>query len=349
MKQRMGVLVPGGILALTITFGAVLAARPPLARPPKACTATAKALFGACKAEMVDDSFVAKAICINIADDTQREQCFDAIKSAKEEKKHLCEEQRDLRMDACELLGEARYDPDFSSALFDDPKNPSNPNPYFPLTVGNQWEYRGGDELNTIEVLNETKLIAGVTCIVFQDIVFKGGELVEDTDDWFCQRKNGDVWYLGEEVKDYESFAGDAPKIPELVSIDGSFKTGRDGDKGGLFFPISPTVGAAYLEEFSLGNAEDVTEILSTTYTFGNDAELDQSVPQALMARFCAAADCVVTRNYSLLEPGAFARKYYAKGIGVILEVELEEGQVQGNVQLVDCNFDPRCQNLPMP
>ena len=40
---------------------------------------------------------------------------------------------------------------------------------------------------------------------------------------------------------------------------------------------------------------------------------------------------------------------HYAKGIGVVLEVELEEAQVQGVVQLVDCNFDPRCQNLPTP
>ena len=48
-------------------------------------------------------------------------------------------------------------------------------------------------------------------------------------------------------------------------------------------------------------------------------------------------------------EPGAFARKYYAKSVGVILEVELEDDQVQGVVQLVDCNFDPRCQNLPTP
>jgi hypothetical protein len=184
---------------------------------------------------------------------------------------------------------------------------------------------------------------------VFEDLVFKGGELHEATDDWFCQRKNGDVWYFGEETKDYERFTGDAPMNPELVSIDGSFKSGRDGDKGGLFFPKSPAVGAAYLEEFSLGNAEDVTEILSTTYAFGSNAELDQSVPQALAAVFCGAADCVVTRNYSLLEPGAFARKYYAKDIGVILEVEVEDAQIQGSTQLVNCNFDPRCQNLPMP
>jgi len=45
------------------------------------------------------------------------------------------------------------------------------------------------------------------------------------------------------------------------------------------------------------------------------------------------------------LEPGDFARKYYARGIGVFLEVE-SSGKV---IQLVNCNFDPRCAALPSP
>ena len=94
----------------------------------------------------------------------------------------------------------------------------------------------------------------------------------------------------------------------------------------------------------SLGNAEDVTEILSTTYSYGHDQALDEGVSTELAQRFCAG-DCIVTRNYSLLEPGLFARKYYARGVGTILEVE-NTGEV---VQLVSCNFDSRCNNLPMP
>jgi predicted acyltransferase (DUF342 family) len=100
-----------------------------------------------------------------------------------------------------------------------------------------------------------------------------------------------------------------------------------------------------YLEEFSLGNAEDVTEILSTTYKFGDNPDLDQLVPQQLADRLCSAGDCVVTKNFSLLEPGISARKYYARGIGTFLEVE-SEGDV---IQLVSCNFNDKCQNLPQP
>ena len=157
--------------------------------------------------------------------------------------------------------------------------------------------------------------------------------------------------YFGEETADFETFAGDMPMNPELVSIEGSFKAGREGDKGGLIFPATPAVGLAYLEEFSLANAEDVTQILSTTYAFGNDPELDQAVPAELAQRFCSAGDCVVTKNFSLLEPpDVFARKYYARGVGVILEVEIDpDTPAPITSQLTHCNFDPRCQNLPTP
>jgi hypothetical protein len=61
--------------------------------------------------------------------------------------------------------------------------------------------------------------------------------------------------------------------------------------------------------------------------------------------RFCHG-DCVMTKNYSLLEPGIFARKLYAPGVGVILEIELDTNTV---IQLSNCSFDPRCVNLPQP
>jgi len=311
------------------------------------CSATAAALFDACGDEVEADHATARAICINISDGDEREDCRADAMESRREGGELCREQLAGRREACALLGEDRYDPEFEPASFDDDfENPMNPNPYFPLGIGNQWEYRGGTEFNTVEVLDRTKLIEGVTCIVVRDQVMKDGHLVEDTDDWFAPAKSGDVFYCGEEVKDYETFPGDDPLLPELVSIAGSFKWGRDGDKGGIIFPASPMPGQVYREEASLGNAEDVTEILSTTYAFGNDPELDQFVPQALADLLCDD-DCVVTRNFSLLEPGVFARKYYARGIGFFLEVDPDTGEI---LQLVDCNVDLLlCGMLPDP
>jgi len=308
------------------------------------CTQTADTLLDACKASVTDDGAVGKAICINITDAKAQSACLDDLAASQDEASQLCLGQHDTRLAACGVLGEDRYDPDFRPARFDNPKTPSKPNPYFPLGVGKHWEYRTATQVNTVDIVNETKLIAGVNCIVFRDLVFEGGLIHEATDDWYVPGKDGSVWYFGEEVKDFESFKGDNPKRSELVSIDGSFKAGRDGDKPGIIALAAPKVGDVYLEEFSLGNAEDVTEIQSTTYSYGHDPVLDEGVPAALAQRFCAG-NCIVTKNYSLLEPGLFARKYYARGVGTILEVE-NTGEV---VQLVKCNFDSRCANLPIP
>jgi len=313
---------------------------------PSFCTDTARAMRDACGAEVEDDYHVARAICINLSDGEERDDCFAEAFAERRGGHWFCSQLLRTRRNACSLLGEARYDPEFDPENFDDDfTHLTRPNPYFPLTIGNRWEFAGGDETNVVEILDETKLIEGVTCIVARDQVFFGSDLHENTDDWYCQARSGDVYYFGEEVKNFESFDGDSPRVAELVSTDGSFKHGRDGDKGGLIFPVSPAAGDAYIEEFSLGNAEDVTEILSTTYSFGASPELDQLVPPALAAYLCSG-NCVVTKNYSLIEPGIFARKYYAPGIGIFLEVEPDQSLA---IRLVDCNFDSRCDSLPQP
>ena len=311
----------------------------------KTCSATAATLYMACRAQNMGDAFVAKAKCLNVTDALDRTQCRKDAETEKADARDTCREMRAGRRDACRLLGENAYDPRVDQTLFDDPHALVHANPYFPLTIGNHWEYRSAIETDTVDIVDEIKLINGVHCVVARDIVEKPTGEAEHTNDWYAQAKDGNTWYFGEETADFATFSGDAPQLPELVSIEGSFKWGRDRDKGGIIFLASPKVGDAYLEEFSLANAEDVTEVLSTTYSYGAGGDLDQLVPAALAQILCAG-DCVVTKNYSLLEPGDFARKYHAKGIGVFLEVEVQTSEV---VQLVDCNFDARCAALPQP
>jgi hypothetical protein len=152
--------------------------------------------------------------------------------------------------------------------------------------------------------------------------------------------------YCGENTAEYETFAGDDPVEPERVSMDGTFKAGRDGDKAGLLFPASPRVGSTYRQEFSAGNAEDAAMVLSTTYSYGHDATLDQLVPPALAQLLCAAGDCVVTAEFSPLSPGNLEHKYFARGIGFFLATKPGRGGVE---QLVGCNMDARCASLPQP
>jgi len=311
------------------------------------CTATTAAQFRACEYQTLDDFNIAEAKCINVAEADERSQCFAAAKSERAEAKQLCGAQRAQRLEICGELGEARYDPDFDPVDFDsDYHSPTNPNPYFPLTIGYRWDYTGSLETNTIAALDETKLIEGVTCIVLKDKRYEDGLLVEETDDWYGQRKKGTVDFCGEQVNNFETFPGDNPVRPERLSTDGQWKAGRDGDPPGTFLLGSPKVGDVHRQEFSPGSAEDTVHYLSTSYGYGSDPALDQFVPKALIELFCGQHDCWVTSENTGLEPGELTRQYYARGVGFILGVDAESGR---SVQLVGCNFDARCASLPQP
>lgn len=310
------------------------------------CTDTAKALKRACGFDTQDNYWVAVAICTNETDAADRSECLADAAGTREDDNALCQEQLLARLGACAALGEKRYDPEFEPRMFDSNfSRLTKPNRYFPLRIGNRWEYAGGGETDTVEITRETKLIDDVTCIVSRDLVYADGNLQEATDDWFAQAKDGTVWYCGEEAKSYEFFDGDLPQRPELVSIDGRFKADVEGAKPGIIFQARPIVGQSYLEEFSLANAEDLAQVFSTTYSYGEDAELDRLVPRRLAQLLCNH-DCVVTENVSLLEPGVAERKYYAPGIGTFLETNPDSGEI---TQLVGCNFDRRCGSLPRP
>lgn len=316
----------------------------------KYCSDTASALNRTCGFDLQDNYWVEVAICTNETDATDRKKCLDDAATARSEAQDHCKEQLHGRLDTCVLLGQGRYDPPFEPRFFDNNfARLTRPNRYFLLGIGNRWEYWTGTagvqtESNNVEILNETKLIDEVTCIVATDLVYEAdGTLKEATDDWYAQAKGGDTWYCGEEVKNYEFFAGDQPQNPELVSIDGRFKADVDGAKAGIIFKASPVVGQMYLEEFSLGNAEDTAQVFSKTYNYGENTELDRFVPQKLAKLLCHH-DCVVTENISLLEPGVVERKYYAPGIGTFLETNPDSGEI---TKLVKCNFHSLCASLP--
>ncbi len=136
---------------------------------------------------------------------------------------------------------------------------------------------------------------------------------------------------------------------PELVSIDGAFKAGRDGDKAVLLFPRHPKPGQAFRQEFSLGNAEDVAEVLTKTFACDDRSKFAELVPGSLTAFGAAAcddSDCVVTREFSPLDPGVSEWKYFAPGVGMFLEVNLETGDT---VQLIVCEvyMSTLCDELP--
>jgi hypothetical protein len=292
----------------------------------------------------MDDYYTGVAICVQVEDSGERKECNSDASDTRKEENKFCVEQFKARTDLCDAIGEDRYDPNFDPSLFNtDYANPMNPNPYYPLQIGNVWNYESDEGSSSVVVLDRTKLIDGVTCIVVNDLVLNDDGSSEDTDDWFGLRKDGTVDYCGEEVKDYEIFPGDNPQVSELVSFEGSFKAGRDGDLTGTIFLAAPTPGATYRQEYSFGNAEDAATVMSTSYSYGSDPDLDEFAPQELVELMCENSDCIVTGEYTPIEPDAFEYKYYAKDLGLFLEVNPSSGEIS---ELVGCNFDARCDSL---
>jgi hypothetical protein len=331
---RLWLMLGGVVLLMTcLPAGTALASG--------VCTHTADMIAKACSNEVQDDYWTAQGICENLTDAEEQATCQDEAAGDRQDARDDCSDQEAARDDLCDLLGEDAYDPDFDPADFE--TEFTGLNPYWLLVPGYSWTFVSEDETDTVEVLDKTKLIEGVTCIVVHDEVAADGQTTEDTFDWYGQASNGDVHYCGEISLSLETFEGDNPEEPEVVDIEGSWKAGRDGAKPGIVMFRYPEVGAVYRQELSWGDAEDAAEVMATDYSYGKYPELDELVPQALAELLCDD-DCVVTREFTPVEPDVEAFKYYAPGIGVFLEVE--DGSL---VQLTGCNFDPICAMLPAP
>lgn len=183
-------------------------------------------------------------------------------------------------------------------------------NPYLPLTVGSRWVYEGpADEPGQIEhievvVLPDRKEVLGISATVVRDTVTVNGVLLEDTYDWYAQDKEGNVWYLGEDVKNYED--------GKLVDTDGSFEAGVDGAYPGIVMLADPKVGDAYRQEFYEGEAEDLGEVVR----IGGS----KTVPAGTYT------DLLVTKDWNPLDPEVVEQKTYAPGVGVIFEEHIQGG-----------------------
>ncbi len=144
------------------------------------------------------------------------------------------------------------YQPDVSPAKFNNPTNITNP--YYPLQIGKVYRYEGQtpDGLETIveERLKVTRVVQGITCVVSNFKAYLNGNLIEEAYDWFAQDNEGNVWYFGEEVDNYNLDG-------TLKDHGGSWEAGVDGAKAGLIMPANPTPGLKYREEYFFNEAED--------------------------------------------------------------------------------------------
>ena len=178
-------------------------------------------------------------------------------------------------------------------------------NPYLPLRPGRQWVYRVGKQRDVVTVTQQTKRMAsGIEARVVRDEVTLNGVPAEITDDYYAQDRKGNVWYLGEATTEYEN---GKPR-----STEGSFEDGVDGAKAGIAMPAHPKVGMRYRQEFYKGHAEDRAKIVS----------LNERVKVPLK-RY---RHTLMTLETSPIEPDVLEAKFYARGVGQVLAVDLSGG-----------------------
>lgn len=289
----------------------------------ESCSQSSLAAFNACRHETKDDYWILVGNCMNLDNPRQQDRCFDLADDQFLEERRLCREQKQARLDVCDDLGEAPYNPEMDPQDFVDfdavlAGGTFNPNPYFPLISGLTLDYEvfSGDgtliEKIKMEVLDETKDIMGINCLVVHDRVWEiesDGEevLIEDTHDWYGQDLAGNVWYMGEIVLNYEE--------GELDNLDGSWIAGKDFAKAGYLMLAQPTEGTVYRQEFYLGDAEDMGKIISVNA--GSVA-----VPYGSFQN-----NVLKTEDWTPIEPDVVEYKYYAPGIGMVKETKPDDSE----------------------
>ena len=174
-------------------------------------------------------------------------------------------------------------------------------NKYYTLKSGMKATYKKRTPKGTtrieIEVTGETKKVLGVTTIVVRGRQWLNGELTEETREWVAQDKDGNVWYFGEAVDNYQN--------GRLVNHEGSWEAGVDGAKPGIVMLNNPRAGDTYRQEYYPGTAEDMGTVVSVG-------------KRVTVPRGASFEDCVKIRDWSRIT-GEAEHKYYCVGAGLMV------------------------------
>jgi len=121
-----------------------------------------------------------------------------------------------------------------------------------------------------------------------------------------------------------------------LVNHKGSWEAGVDGALPGIIMHANPAdnLGQPYHQELYVGEAEDMAQV----------SALEESVT----VPYGTFEHVLKTQDWTPLEPGHLAHKYYAEGIGLVLEVKVEGST--GWLELVSVTTAPlSTEDLPQP
>ena len=200
-------------------------------------------------------------------------------------------------------------------------------NSYFPLKEGFTYHYRGkvlndADRFvpspDNARVQDVHKQVDGVEALVVYDNVYLNGLQQEATQDYYAQDVHGNVWYLGE----YETeFVRDEQGKITKVSHEGSWEAGVGGAEPGYIMPAHPKVGFSYFQEHAPGLALDSAKVTATGLTLNVRGKVYRHV--------------VLTREFTPLEPTVSDFKWYAPGVGMVLEREFDRGELDAESRFI--------------
>lgn len=171
-------------------------------------------------------------------------------------------------------------------------------NPWLPLVPGARWTrepaVEGAGPAETVEVLEETRLVAGVETTQVLTTSREPGsvEAVEEVS-WFAQDRDGNVWAFGQE---------------------GVWEAGTDGALAGLAMPADPRLGDGFVVWSKDGRPQQAVRIGET----GTSATVEAG-------RFTDLLEATVA------EPGAGAETqlYLARGVGEVLRLTADGERVE--------------------
>ncbi|MGW2518600.1 hypothetical protein ACWC09_16615 [Streptomyces sp. NPDC001617] len=122
-------------------------------------------------------------------------------------------------------------------------------NPLHPTSTVTQTVYGGqesGKPFRTeVTLLPGTKTITWgdrtIHALTSQYVAFSAGRVEEVADDWYAQADDGSVWYLGEDVFNYDNGV--------VADMEGTWQAGRAHAPGAMIMPAHPHRGDVYRTE----------------------------------------------------------------------------------------------------
>ncbi len=182
-------------------------------------------------------------------------------------------------------------------------------NPWWPMRTGSRWVYRSTDAEGTVSrsvvtATGRTKQVAnGITATALRDVVREDGELVEVAVEWYAQDRAGNVWYVGEDVEDYED--------GRLAGTD-SWEAGAEGAQPGVVMPGRPWDGLRFRENHIPGDPGDRFEILSRD-------ELAETPLRSF-------DDVVLIKQTTPERRTSLEYTFHARGVGLVMALEIADG-----------------------